>query len=65
MVLGKNMAKTRKERIVSTFEEKVRDALARAKDAEIAENDEMYWYWKGVVHGLQRGWDISQGECQA
>jgi len=59
------MGKTKEEKITSTFLKKVRDANQRAGEAFNKCDAENYYYWKGVAHGLRRGWDVAQGMCQA
>jgi hypothetical protein len=59
------MAKTKKERMVSAYLAKMRDANNRASEAYNKGEAENYSYWKGVAHGIARGWDLAQGMCQA
>jgi len=59
------MTKTNKERTVSAYLSKMRDANNRASEAFNRGDSENYSYWKGVAHGLARGWDVAQGMCQA
>ena len=57
------MAKTMEDRRVKALLEKKRNAIGRAEEAAAKNDMESYNYWKGVVHGLERGWDIHTGCC--
>ena len=57
------MTKTMEDRRVKALLEKKRDAIGRAREADANGDTESYNYWKGVVHGLDRGWDIHLGCC--
>ena len=54
---------TMEDRRVKAITEKVRDAVRRAEEAGAKGDMENYNYWKGVAHGLNRGWDIHTGCC--
>lgn len=53
--------RTDEARKADAIVEAVRHAVQRADDASSQGDDATYNYWKGVAHGLNRGWDIHTG----
>ena len=57
------MTRTLEEKKTVAIVKKVADAVDRAEKAEKEGNILEREYWRGVAHGLNRGWDIHQGCC--